>query len=289
MKQAPAWVNPALYPFTSRWIEIDDYELHYIDEGEGDVILIVHGTPEWSFGYRDVIRRLRQHYRCVAIDMLGFGLSEKAPGEVYSCADHAQRLSLFAKALNLTNVSLLANDFGGSIAMSYAIADPQNIRSIMLFNTWMWSLKEDKHYATPARLMSGWLGRLMYLHFNFPVNVVMPSAFGDKRKLTKEIHRHYRKALPDAYSRKGAHTFAKELIRASPWWQSLWQQADRVRDKPMLFFWGMKDKFIPPYELDKWRARFPQAEVIIFDDAGHFVQEEKADEMAYAIEKFLPR
>jgi pimeloyl-ACP methyl ester carboxylesterase len=287
IRTAPHWVDKNLFPFQSRWIEIDEYHLHYLDEGEGPVILFVHGTPEWSFGYRDIIKELRKNYRCIAIDMLGFGLSDKPPGNVYRCQDHSDRLKKFITALTLKDITIVANDFGGGISLSYAIAHPENIHAVAIFNTWMWSLKGDKHFARPAKVMSSWLGKFLYLKMNFSVNVMMPAAYGDKKKLTPEIHRHYKHALPDSSSRAGAYTFAKEIVAASDWWQSLWDKMDVLGNKKFLIFWGMKDKFILPLELEKWKKKLPNATIVTFDDAGHFVQEEKPDEMIQEISRFL--
>lgn len=283
----PSWISKELFPFTSHWIEIDEYQMHYIDEGNGPVILFVHGTPEWSFGYRDLIKELKSNYRCVAIDLIGFGLSDKPPGEVYTCKDHAARLKKFIELKGLKNITLVANDFGGGIGLDYAIKHPENINAVILFNTWMWSLKNDKHYSGPAKVMNTWLGKFLYLKMNFPVNTIMPAAFGDKKKLTKEIHRHYKQALPDTSSRKGAYAFAKELMNASNWWQSNWEQLHRLSAVKFLIFWGMKDKFVSPPALEKWKEKFPAASFITYDDAGHFVQEEKATEMVSEIRKFL--
>jgi pimeloyl-ACP methyl ester carboxylesterase len=288
-RTAPHWVDKNLFPFQSRWIEIDEYQLHYIDEGQGDVLLFVHGTPEWSFGYRDLIKGLRKNYRCIAIDLLGFGLSDKPPGDVYHCTDHAIRLRKFIQALALRNITIVANDFGGSISLSYAIDHIDNINAVVIFNTWMWSLRDDKHYATPARFMNSWLGRFLYLKMNFPVKVVMPSAFGDRKKLTPAIYAHYKHALPDPSSRAAAYAFAGELMNASDWWQQLWNRSDVLASKKFLIFWGLKDKFIQPSDLEKWKKKFPHASVVVYNDAGHFVQEEKADEMIVAIEDLLNR
>lgn len=279
MKTQPGWIDKELFPFDSKWININGNDIHYVDEGKGEIILFVHGTPEWSFGFRDLIKGLSKQFRCIAIDHLGFGLSDKPETGNYTCEGHALRLEKFIHNLDLKNITLVANDFGGGIGLSYAIAHPENINRIILFNTWMWSLKTDKHYSGPAKLINSWLGKFLYLKLNFPVNTIMSSAYGDKKKLTKEVHAHYKKALPSSKERIAPFAFASELMNASDWWQSLWSQLNKIEHKPFLIFWGMKDSFILPYELDKWKSRLPQAKVIMYADAGHFVQEEKAEEM----------
>jgi pimeloyl-ACP methyl ester carboxylesterase len=283
MKAQPSWLNKELYPFESKWLEMDGHQMHYVDEGRGPVILFAHGTPEWSFGYRDLIKGLRNNFRCMAFDMLGFGLSDKPANADYSCQAHSERFEKCIAKLDLRNITIVANDFGGGISLSYAIKNPSNVERIVLFNTWMWSLKNDPHYATPAKIMNTVLGRFMYLAMNFPVNVVMPSAFGDKSKLTKEIHSHYRHALPKG-ERFAAYQFSRELMNASDWWEAQWQKLDVLQSKPFLIFWGTKDKFVAAKELDKWRSRLPKDKVVTFPDAGHFVQEEKPNEMIREIE-----
>lgn len=289
MKTQPDWLNKKLFPFHSKWLDIDGNQLHFIDEGKGETILFVHGTPEWSFGWRDLIKELRNSYRCIAIDMLGFGLSDKPQDGDYTCQAHSKRLEKFIQQLDLKDFNLITNDFGGGISLPYVIQHPHNVRKVMVFNTWMWSLKNDKHYSGPATVMSTFLGKILYRNFNLPVNIIMPAAFGERKKLTKEIHAHYKNALPDAASRVGAHAFAKELMNASDWWQSNWDQLDKIADKPFLIFWGMKDKFVPPKELEKWKSKLPTAKVVVYEDAGHFVQEEKAKEMNKEMRLFLDR
>lgn len=287
MKTQPSWINKALFPFESKWISIDGHSQHYIDEGQGNTLLFVHGTPEWSFGFRDVIKELKQNYRCVAIDHLGFGLSDKPSNASYTVEAHIKRLTKFIQQLQLTDITIVANDFGGGIALGYALFHTNNIRSIVLFNTWMWSLREDKHFSGPASAIDSWFGRILYRTFNLPVNVIMPSAYGDKKKLTPEVLKHYKKVVPDSSSRIALYAIALELMNASPLWESLWNRMHDLENKPFLIFWGMRDKFIPPAALEKWRQRLPKARVVEYPDAGHFVQEEKPLEMVSEIRDFL--
>ena len=281
------WINKELFPFKSNYIEIEGDKMHYVDEGSGDVILFVHGTPEWSFGYRDLIKPLSKKFRCIAPDHLGMGLSDKPVNANYSVRQHAARLEAFINKLELKNINIVANDFGGSIGLSYAIRHPGNVNRISIFNTWMWSLSNDKHYSGPGKLMNSWVGRMMYRQFNFPVRVIMPAAYGDKGKLTKEVHQHYKEPLNGPEVRNATFAFAKELMNSGEWWQHLWMKMDRIQDKPFLIFWGMKDKFIQPKELDKWLTKLPNAKVIRFENAGHFVQEEESERMSQELEEFF--
>ncbi|MBL7796578.1 MAG: alpha/beta fold hydrolase [Saprospiraceae bacterium] len=282
-----SWVNRDLYPFESRFLEIDGHQIHYLDEGSGVPILFSHGTPEWSFGYRDVVRHMRGQFRCIAPDLLGFGLSDKPADADYSVAAHARRMEQFIEKLGLRDFHMVANDFGLSIAFQYVLRHPENVQRISLFNGWMWPLDTDPHYARPARWMRTWLGRLLYLRFNFPVTVVTPAAFGDKKKLTPETHRHYKLALPDPESRRAAYVFSAELLYATGFWAEQWRQIGTLAQKPCLIFWGMKDSFVPPYELERWQKALPEAQVMRFENAGHFVQEEEPEKMAEALRVFF--
>lgn len=282
-----SWINRDLYPFQSRFLDLDGHRLHYIDEGEGTPIVFAHGTPEWSFGWRDVVKGLRGQYRCIAPDMLGFGLSDKPLDGDYTVQAHARRLEQFIDRLGLEQFHIVGNDFGLAIGLHYAIKHPDKVQKISFFNGWMWPLDSDPHYARAARVMRTWLGRLMYLRFNFPVRFVMPAAFGDKRKLSPEIHRHYFQALPTPDTRRAAYAFTYELLDAGPFWAELWQKVSVLAEKPALVFWGMKDNFVPPYELWKWEKALPHARVIRFPGAGHFVQEEEAETMVAELGKFF--
>jgi haloalkane dehalogenase len=111
----PAWVDRREYPFEPRTLDVDGARMSYLDEGEGAPIVMVHGTPTWSFLYRHLIRELRSRYRCVAPDHLGFGLSDRPRGWSYRPEDQAGNLARLIERLALEDLTLVVHDYGGPI------------------------------------------------------------------------------------------------------------------------------------------------------------------------------
>lgn len=283
----PAWLDRSAYPFTSHTFAHLDGRIHYIDEGQGPIILFVHGTPDWSFGFRHLIKDLRDQYRCITIDHLGFGLSDKPAHADYTVAAQARRLQEFIEHLGLKDLTLVVTDFGGGIGLQHALEHPENVKRIVLYNTWMWPLNDDPRFVKPAKIARSWLGRMLYLHLGFSVHVMMPSGYGDKKKLTKSVHMHFKKALPDAIARKATHAFAKELLDAGPFWAGQWERIGRLSKIPVLLCWGLKDRFFPLDLLERWNKALPHASVRAYTEAGHFVHEEAPVELATDIRAFL--
>src|SRR5215218_7357697 len=137
--QAPAWLDSSLYPFASHFIESGYGRMHYVDEGNGSPVVFVHGTPSWSFLYRHLIARLSCRHRVIAIDNLGFGLSDKPARAPYAPQDHAQRFETLLDALHVSGATLVVHDFGGPIGLAAALVHPEMFSRLVLFNTWMWS------------------------------------------------------------------------------------------------------------------------------------------------------
>ena len=128
----PPWVDRIAYPFRWRQIDLADGPIHYIDEGQGETLLFVHGTPTWSFEYRHLIAGLCGSYRCVALDHLGFGLSGRPEGASYTPEAHAERLRAFVERLGLKRFTLVAHDFGGPIALPLALADQSPVSRLVI-------------------------------------------------------------------------------------------------------------------------------------------------------------
>ncbi|MCB0768497.1 MAG: alpha/beta fold hydrolase [Flavobacteriales bacterium] len=283
----PSWLSVSEYPFASNAMHHPDGRIHYVDEGEGPVILFVHGTPDWSFGFRHLIKAFRNTNRCIALDHLGFGLSDKPSSADYTVKAHARRLQDLIDHLGLKDITLVVTDFGGGIGLQHALDHPENVRRIVLYNTWMWDLLPDKRFSRPFGIMSSWFGRMLYRHMGFSVNVMMPNGYGDRKKLTKDIHAHYKQALPDAASRAATFACVQEIGNAGPFWNAQWARVDVLHSIPTLIAWGMKDRFFPPDLLERWKQALPHASVVTFPEAGHFVHEEAAAELGAALRELL--
>ncbi|MCH7808573.1 MAG: alpha/beta fold hydrolase, partial [Planctomycetes bacterium] len=124
-----------LYPFDSHYFHIGARRMHYVDEGTGPVILMVHGNPTWSFYFRELIKALRNQYRVIAPDHIGCGLSDKPQNYPYTLATHIDNLSRLIDHLKLTDVTLAVHDWGGAIGLGWAVEHPELARRFVLFNT----------------------------------------------------------------------------------------------------------------------------------------------------------
>jgi pimeloyl-ACP methyl ester carboxylesterase len=202
---APApWLDRAAYPFQPHMLEVDGGQIHYLDEGQGPPILFVHGTPAWSFLYRDLIHSLSATHRCIAPDHLGFGLSEKPPGWGYSFAAHAANLRALVERLGLRDLTLVVHDLGGPIGLSLAVERPDLVRRMVIFNTFMWPMEGPFAVPPIGRIFGSPLGRLLYLYANISARALIPMVYGDRAKLTPAIHQQYLAPFPRRPARPGA-------------------------------------------------------------------------------------
>jgi haloalkane dehalogenase len=281
------WLDRQEYPFASHYFTTPAGAMHYVDEGTGDPIVFVHGNPAWSFEFRNLIKEFSKTNRCIAPDMIGFGLSDKPAGWSYLPKEQAKNLELFLESLGLNSITLVVGDWGGPIGLSYAISHPEKIKNIVITNTWLWSVRSDWYYQAFSRFVGGPIGRWLIRSHNFFAGTIVRALFADKSRLTLKIHTHYLMPLAKPEERKGSWIFPAEIIGSSDWLQSLWDKRDVLRQKKILIAWGMKDIGFRENELKTWMKAFPDAKVVRFEDAGHFVVEEKPDELIAEIKNLI--
>lgn len=285
----PAWLDRAQYPFSPRRFATSDGALSYLDEGVGPTLLFVHGTPSWSFEWRAVITALRGRFRCVALDHLGFGLSDKRSDVDLSPEGHARRLRALVEALDLREVTLVVHDFGGPIGLSLALDLPERVARVLAINTWMWPNGEDPAVRKLDRVIRGPVGRFLYRWLNFSPRVLLPSTFADKRRLTKAIHQQFLSPFARRADREGPYRLARALLGSDPFYASLWARRDALARKPMTVLWGMKDPAFSPQYLQRWIDAFAHATIERAEGVGHFVAEEQPRAVIDAIERLVTR
>ncbi len=280
----PDWLDREAYPFASRYAQLSSGWMHYVDEGRGAPVLLVHGTPTWSFEFRHVIRALAPHVRCIAPDHLGFGLSERPSRFAYSPEAHAAALREFVGTLGLDELTLVVHDFGGPIGLPLCFDASVRVRRVILINTWMWPFDDDRDMLRKAAIAGGPVGKLLYRYANFSLRVLMPSAYGDRRKLTPAIHRQYLEVFRDGRARvQVLHALARALTASRAHHAWLLARAEALGKLPALIVWGMKDSAFRPTQLARWRALLPQAKVVEVAGAGHWPHEEAPDDVARAM------
>ena len=276
------------YPFTDHWATLSAGRMHYVDEGAGETVLFVHGTPTWSFEWRHVIRALSPTWRCVAPDLIGFGLSDRPREFPYTPEEHAVALSEFVDRHVSGPFTLVVHDYGGPISLPIALRHPDRVRRLVVINSWMWSFAGDKKMEQNARIAGGGFGRFMYRWFNMSLRVLTPYAYGDRRKLTAEIHRQYLERFPDRWSRGAVlWPLARAILGSSTFYDSLWRDRATLRGRPALVLWGMRDKAFPPRMLARWREALPDAWVVELAASGHWPHEEEPSLVIEEIQAFL--
>jgi pimeloyl-ACP methyl ester carboxylesterase len=280
------WLDREEYPFQEHYFSVNGQKLHYIDEGKGEILLFVHGTPSWSFDFRNVIKILRLNFRCIAIDHIGFGLSEKPEKYDYSTINHSKTLELFIEELKLSEFSMVVHDFGGPIGLKVAMDYPEKIKKLVVLNSWLWSSKDDPEFLRVTRILHNPLLPFLYKYLNFSPRFILPMSFGEK-KLPKHLIKQYTKPFPDKSQRNGPLAFAGSLLSDQDWFEELWKQKEKISSKPTLFIWGMKDPVIKPHNLKKFLSGFTNAQVVKVETAGHFPQEEEPETVAKAIQSFV--
>lgn len=285
-----------LYSFQSHFLNLDGLRYHYLDEGDGDPIVMVHGNPTWSFYFRDLVRELRPDYRVVAPDHIGCGMSDK-PSDAnynYTLSRRVDDLERLLESLDLTrNVTLVLHDWGGMIGMTLATRHPDWISRLVILNT--------AAFLLPASKPMPW--RLSICRAPVLGGLLVRGLSGFSRAAVRMCTvKPLPPAVRDAYlspydsweHRIAVHRFVQDIPlapgdRAYETVTQAESKLEQLRDRPMLICWGDQDFVFDHHFLAEWQRRFPEAEVHQFPDAGHFVLEDAGDKVRQLVRDFLTR
>ena len=267
------WLDREAWPWPAQWFPSQDGRMHYADVGSGAPFLFSHGTPTWSFEWRHLLAGLADHARCIAVDHLGFGLSEAPASASYRPEDHAQRFSAFADSLDLRDVVVVVHDYGGPIALPWILDHLDRIRRVVLLNTWAWPLDEAR-FSAVSWMLDGAVGRWLYGARNLSLSTIAPSAFKDRAQWNA-VASQYTSVFPDFERRvRVLWPLSGALRTSAPFYRRLEARLDTLNQVPITVAWGTADTAFPTYLRDRWLQHLPSAERIDVD-AGHWPHEEE--------------
>ncbi|WOO39585.1 alpha/beta fold hydrolase [Rubellicoccus peritrichatus] len=278
-----------LYPFTSNWIDTPGGKQHYVDEGEGEVVVMLHGNPTWSFFYRNLIKELSQNYRCIVPDHIGMGLSDKPQkGFNYQLSDHIENVVRLLEHLKVERFNLIVHDWGGAIGMGLAERFPNRVGKIVVMNTAAFRSQNIPKRIAICKLPI--IGEFIVRGFN---GFAWPATWmASRKKLSLQVKAGYLFPYHDWKSRIATHRFVQDipLSEKHPSYATLLkveQSLSKFQNNRMLLLWGIQDFCFDDTFLREWQKRFPKAETVELSNAGHYLLEDAPDETLERIQAFL--
>jgi haloalkane dehalogenase len=285
MTALPFPVPHELFPVEHRFVDVGGARVHYVDEGEGRVLLLLHGNPSWSFLYRKMIPALRDRFRCVALDYPGYGMSDAPAGYGFTPAEHSAVLERFVDLLQLRDLTVMVQDWGGPIGLGLAGRRPGLIEALVIGNTFAWPLTGDRRIQLFSWAMGGPVGVALTRAFNFVPRVFFRR--GLAHRPPPEVLRVYLAPWRDPARRRAATTAPRQLIRAAAYLAQVEAGLPRISDRPALIVWGGADFAFRGGERRRFERAFPNHTTVVYPDASHFLQEDAGERIAADITTFL--
>ncbi|RYV03995.1 alpha/beta hydrolase [Shewanella sp. OPT22] len=285
----------ALLPCKGHFFERNGLKQHYLNQGSGEPVVMVHGNPSWSYYYRNLVEQLQQDYQCIVPDHIGCGLSDK-PGDNaydYTLKSRIDDLEALLEHLNVKdNITLVVHDWGGMIGMGYAARHPERIKRLVVLNTGAFHLPQSKPLPIALWICRNTLlGSILVRGFNAFSSAA--SYVGVKREpMPKAVREAYVAPFNSWKNRISTLRFVQD-IPMTPQDRNYQLVSDiaagleAFKDTPMLICWGLKDFVFDKHFLAEWKTRFPNAEVHEFDDCGHYILEDARDEVLSAVSNFM--
>jgi haloalkane dehalogenase len=290
-----ASIPHALYPFDGHFLDLGGVRLHYLDEGAGEPVVMLHGNPTWSFYYRDLVLALRGSHRVIVPDHVGCGLSDR-PDDAhypYTLRRRADDLDALLNHLGIGPVTLVLHDWGGMIGMAWAARQPERVRRLVVLNTAAFHLMPGKRLPWSLRLCrNSVLGPFLVRGLNAFCRGA--ARYCTTRPLPPEVREAYLSPYDSWHNRIGVLRFVQDIpLRPGDASFDLVTEVQeglhRFRGVPVLICWGGRDFVFDDDFLAEWRRRFPAAEVHRFAEAGHYVLEDAGREIVPLIGDFLAR
>ena len=280
--ERPDWFNEDLYPFESHWQEVNGAQVHYLDEGEGPTLLMLHGNPTWSFLYRRMVPYLSDRFRCIALDYPGFGLSTAPDGYGFTPAEHASTVSGLIDALGLDEFTPIMQDWGGPIGLSVALDRPDQIKAIILGNTWAWPQTDALTQRFASAFGEGRTGEFLVDRANVFVNVFLRRAMRRRSPSGREMDM-WRGPFLERDSRIAVRVMPRELTGSADFLSDIEARLGEIADRPSLLFWADQDPAFRGADKRRWETILSNRRTYILRHAGHFWQDDAGPEASLMI------
>ena len=279
------------FPFKENYIEVDGIRLHYVDEGTGPTILMFHGQPTWSYLYRKMIPPLvAAGYRCVAPDLMGFGLSDKPTSESeYTLRRHVELMTGLIDKLNLEGVTIVGQDWGGPIGLRYAIDHQDNVKALVILNTLVTIMPVPLFFTLMFR--KGGFSSFLSSRLDLFRRMSFGTKLMFKRPLDPRAKEQYKMPHQKAASRAGIAAFPKMIpsnaAHPNAEYVSDIEKTLREWDLPVLVMFSDKDLAFTVEEGQRIADMVPNGRFQVVENAGHYLQEDAGPEIAERMVTFL--
>ena len=281
------------FPFAPHYHEGNGFAMHFVDEGAGEPIVLVHGDPTWGYLWRRFIPSLSQHHRCIAPDHMGMGKSG-APQEPYPyrLRHHIANFEGLLLRLGLHGITLVLHDWGGPVGLGFATRHPERIKRLILMNTWAFAPWPGGSFPRLLELIRSDRGERFVLEKDGYVEPALLGTTHHPEHLTPAVLKGYRAPFPTPASRRALFCWSRDIpVReADPSYgemKRIEEGLTRLAGKPTLLVWGMRDPVLSEPVLRRWQRVYPRAVTLEIEDASHFLQEDAPEQIVNGIERFL--
>jgi len=281
------------YPFAPHYCHVNGFDMHFVDEGNGEPVVMLHGDPTWGYLWRNIIPTLATIARCVVPDHMGMGKSEvhREPYP-YRLVHHIANLEALVIELDLRNITLAVHDWGGPVGLGFAIRHPDRIKRLVISNTWASARWPGASFPRLIEMIRSTGGEKFVLEKNGYLERALTGTTRHAERLSGRIMDAYRAPFPTPESRVAMLCWSRDIpvTESDPSFREMHRiesNLHRFANTPTLIVWGMLDPVLPDSVLRWWENIYPHATVHRMENASHFLQEDEPNQFGRFIRDFL--
>lgn len=276
-----------LYPFTPKNFKTSSgHQLSYVDEGEGEAIVLLHGNPTWSFAYRELIKTLSPHFRVIVPDHIGMGLSEKPQDYTYQLKDHVENTHDLLERLQIERYHMVVHDWGGAIGAGLSVKTPEALLSWVILNTAAFT---SAHIPWRINICRNSFGEQLIRRLNaFAAPATVMAA---TKPLEAKVKKGYLYPYNNYQNRIATARFVRDIPMddTHPSFSTLHSIEEKLPTLkcPKLILWGEKDFCFNGHFLKRWQELYPKAQVVTYPKGGHYIFEDESEDVKARVLAFF--